>query len=71
MLQARAEETCQALSDEYETKLRILMSNLRTAHETVTRLNEERIAFEETMKKAFMRGTKVAARDVQDLASAS
>lgn len=54
--QAKAQEVCMALTNDYETKLSSLNEALEAARFEVHRLHEERDRYEETMKKAFMRG---------------
>lgn len=54
--QAKAQEVCIALTNDYETKLSSLNEALESARAEVQRLQRERNLYEETMKKAFMRG---------------
>lgn len=54
--QAKAQEVCMNLTNEYETKVRSLNEALEAARAEVTKLHQERDCYEETMKKAFMRG---------------
>ncbi|XP_043919896.1 centrosomal protein POC5 isoform X2 [Protopterus annectens] len=54
--QARAEEVCVQLSNDYEGKIAELNDALEAARIEIQRLHSERERFEESMKKAFMRG---------------
>ncbi|ELU07486.1 hypothetical protein CAPTEDRAFT_224814 [Capitella teleta] len=54
--QAKAEEVCLSLTNDYESKIKSLNEALEAAREEVGRLHGERDTYEETMKKAFMRG---------------
>lgn len=54
--QAKAQEVCINLTNEYETKVKSLTEALEEARTEVTKLHQERDRYEETMKKAFMRG---------------
>lgn len=54
--QAKAQEVCVALTNDYETKLASTNEALEEARQEVARLHKEREAYEENMKKAFMRG---------------
>ncbi|KAM9857886.1 centrosomal protein POC5 [Aulostomus maculatus] len=54
--QSRAEEVCTRLSTEYESKLTQQCEALEKAHAEIQRLRLERERYEESMKKAFMRG---------------
>ncbi|XP_013387505.1 centrosomal protein POC5-like [Lingula anatina] len=54
--QAKAQEVCIALTNDYETKLASLNEALDAARTEVGQLHAEREKYEETMKKAFMRG---------------
>ncbi|XP_029998627.1 centrosomal protein POC5 isoform X2 [Sphaeramia orbicularis] len=53
---ARAEEVCTRLSSEYEAKLAEHCEALEKAQAEIQRLRLERERYEESMKKAFMRG---------------
>ncbi|KAM8865202.1 centrosomal protein POC5 [Synchiropus picturatus] len=53
---ARAEEVCTQLSTDYEAKLAEHCEALEKAHAEIQRLRLERERYEESMKKAFMRG---------------
>ncbi|XP_059192546.1 centrosomal protein POC5 [Centropristis striata] len=53
---ARAEEVCTRLSAEYEAKLAEHCEALERAQAEIQRLRLERERYEESMKKAFMRG---------------
>ncbi|XP_074494300.1 centrosomal protein POC5 isoform X1 [Sebastes fasciatus] len=53
---ARAEEVCTRLSTEYEAKLAEHCEDLEKAQAEIQRLRLERERYEESMKKAFMRG---------------
>uniref|UniRef100_A0AAV2MS21 Centrosomal protein POC5 n=1 Tax=Knipowitschia caucasica TaxID=637954 RepID=A0AAV2MS21_KNICA len=52
----KAEEVCERLSLEYEAKLTEQRGVLNKAHAEIQRLRLERERYEESMKKAFMRG---------------
>ncbi|KAK3094372.1 hypothetical protein FSP39_000914 [Pinctada imbricata] len=54
--QAKAQEICVQLTDEYEAKIRSLNESLQAARDEISRLHVERDKYEESMKKAFMRG---------------
>ncbi|XP_029367254.1 centrosomal protein POC5 isoform X3 [Echeneis naucrates] len=54
--QARAEEVCARLSTEYEAKLAEHCEAIAKAQTEIQRLRLERERYEESMKKAFMRG---------------
>ncbi|XP_006006662.1 centrosomal protein POC5 isoform X1 [Latimeria chalumnae] len=54
--QARAEEVCIRLSNDYEAKIAQLNDALEKAKAEIQRLRIERERFEDAMKKAFMRG---------------
>lgn len=54
--QARAEEVCVQLSGDYEGRLALLSGALENAKAEIQRLQQEKEQFEESMKKAFMRG---------------
>nr|XP_006124320.1 centrosomal protein POC5 isoform X2 [Pelodiscus sinensis]XP_006124321.1 centrosomal protein POC5 isoform X2 [Pelodiscus sinensis] len=54
--QLRAEEVCVQLSNDYEAKIAELNVALEEAKADVLRLHSEREQYEDTMKKAFMRG---------------
>ncbi|XP_038126889.1 centrosomal protein POC5 [Cyprinodon tularosa] len=53
---SRAEEVCSRLSTEYEAKLAEHCEAVEKAHAEIRRLHVERERYEESMKKAFMRG---------------
>ncbi|XP_038077562.1 centrosomal protein POC5-like isoform X2 [Patiria miniata] len=54
--QSKAQEVCMSLTNDYETRLASLNEALESSRAEVTRLHSEREMYEETMKKAFMRG---------------
>lgn len=54
--QAKAQEVCISLTNDYETQLASVNEALEAARTEVQRLHRERNLYEETMKKAFMRG---------------
>uniref|UniRef100_A0A8C8RR53 Centrosomal protein POC5 n=1 Tax=Pelusios castaneus TaxID=367368 RepID=A0A8C8RR53_9SAUR len=54
--QSRAEEVCVQLSKDYEAKITELNVALEEAKADILRLHSEREQYEDTMKKAFMRG---------------
>ncbi|RDD47535.1 Centrosomal protein POC5 [Trichoplax sp. H2] len=54
--QARAQEVCMALTEEYEQKLAALSRKYEDSRAEIARMQKERQHYEETMKKAFMRG---------------
>ncbi|XP_060057053.1 centrosomal protein POC5 isoform X2 [Erinaceus europaeus] len=54
--QARAEEVCIQLSNDYEARLAALCGALENAKAEIQRLQHEKEHFEDSMKKAFMRG---------------
>lgn len=54
--QARAEEVCVQISNDYEAKLAMLSLALENAKAEIQRMQQEKDHFEESMKKAFMRG---------------
>ncbi|XP_075302954.1 centrosomal protein POC5 [Opisthocomus hoazin] len=54
--QLRAEEVCVQLSNDYEAKIAELTAALEQTKAEVLRLHSEREQYEDTMKKAFMRG---------------
>ncbi|CAD5116684.1 DgyrCDS5548 [Dimorphilus gyrociliatus] len=54
--QAKAEEICRKLSDDYETKISKLNGELEDARTVIAKLHGERERYEDSMKKAFMRG---------------
>ncbi|XP_033624864.1 centrosomal protein POC5-like [Asterias rubens] len=54
--QSKAQEVCMSLTNDYETRLASLNEALESSRTEVTRLHAERDMYEETMKKAFMRG---------------
>ncbi|KAF7661068.1 hypothetical protein LDENG_00268840 [Lucifuga dentata] len=53
---ARAEEVCMQLSAEYEAKLAEHCERIETAQAEIQRMRLDRERYEESMKKAFMRG---------------
>ncbi|GAA6109049.1 centrosomal protein POC5 [Tachysurus ichikawai] len=53
---ARAEEVCLQLSADYEAKLGEHVEALQKAHAEIQRLHREKERYEDSMKKAFMRG---------------
>ncbi|KAG5841207.1 hypothetical protein ANANG_G00197120 [Anguilla anguilla] len=54
--QARAEEVCVRLSADYDAKLAEAREALERARVEIRRLQQERERYEESMRKAFMRG---------------
>ncbi|XP_014653198.1 PREDICTED: centrosomal protein POC5 [Ceratotherium simum simum] len=54
--QARAEEVCVQISNDYETKVAVLSGALENAKAEIQRMQHEKEHFEDSMKKAFMRG---------------
>ncbi|XP_008834302.1 centrosomal protein POC5 isoform X2 [Nannospalax galili] len=54
--QAKAEEVCVQISRDYEVKLAMLSSALENAKAEIQRMQQEKEHFEDSMKKAFMRG---------------
>ncbi|KAL1783058.1 centrosomal protein POC5 isoform X1 [Sigmodon hispidus] len=54
--QARAEEVCVQISNDYEAKLAMLSGALEDAKAEIQRLQQEKKHFEDSLKKAFMRG---------------
>ncbi|XP_075832387.1 centrosomal protein POC5 isoform X2 [Microtus pennsylvanicus] len=54
--QARAEEVCVHISNDYEAKLAMLSGALENAKAEIQRMQQEKEHFEDSMKKAFMRG---------------
>ncbi|KAM5330972.1 centrosomal protein POC5 isoform 3-T3 [Glossophaga mutica] len=54
--QARAEEVCVQLSNDYEAKVAMLSGALENAKAEIQRMQHEKEHFEDSMKKAFMRG---------------
>ncbi|XP_062943311.1 centrosomal protein POC5 isoform X3 [Cynocephalus volans] len=54
--QARAEEVCVQISNDYETKVAMLSGALENAKAEIQRMQHEKEHFEDSMKKAFMRG---------------
>nr|XP_015219719.1 PREDICTED: centrosomal protein POC5 isoform X1 [Lepisosteus oculatus] len=54
--QARAEEVCHQLSSDYAAKMAELSEELSNARGEIQRLHSERDRYEDSMKKAFMRG---------------
>ncbi|XP_055056116.2 centrosomal protein POC5 [Misgurnus anguillicaudatus] len=53
---ARAEDICMQLSTEYEAKVAQHVEELQKAQSEIQRLHAEREHYEDSMKKAFMRG---------------
>ncbi|NWY97757.1 POC5 protein, partial [Loxia curvirostra] len=54
--QLRAEDVCVQLTNDYEAKIAELTAALELTRSEVLRLHTERDQYEDTMKKAFMRG---------------
>ncbi|KAF6126477.1 POC5 centriolar protein [Phyllostomus discolor] len=54
--QARAEEVCVQISNDYEAKVAMLSGALENAKAEIQRMQHEKEQFEDSMKKAFMRG---------------
>ncbi|NXR03417.1 POC5 protein, partial [Sagittarius serpentarius] len=54
--QLRAEDVCIQLTNDYEAKIAELTANLEQTKAEILRLHSEREQYEDTMKKAFMRG---------------
>ncbi|CAO2592905.1 Centrosomal protein POC5 [Lemmus lemmus] len=54
--QARAEQVCVQISNDYEAKLAVLSGALENAKAEIQRMQQEKEHFEDSMKKAFMRG---------------
>ncbi|XP_014820586.1 PREDICTED: centrosomal protein POC5 isoform X2 [Calidris pugnax] len=54
--QLRAEDICVQLTNDYEAKIAELTATLEQTKAEVLRLHSEREQYEDTMKKAFMRG---------------
>ncbi|XP_020033883.2 centrosomal protein POC5 isoform X2 [Castor canadensis] len=54
--QARAEEVCIQISNDYENKIAVLSGALENAKAEIQRMQQEKEHFEDSMKKAFMRG---------------
>uniref|UniRef100_F6PWB4 Centrosomal protein POC5 n=2 Tax=Bos TaxID=9903 RepID=F6PWB4_BOVIN len=54
--QARAEEVCVQISNDYEAKVALLTGALENAKAEIQRMQHEKEHFEDSMKKAFMRG---------------
>ncbi|KAM9096502.1 centrosomal protein POC5 [Sarcophilus harrisii] len=54
--QSRAEEICIQISCDYEAQIAALNANLEAARTEIQKLQCEKEKFEESMKKAFMRG---------------
>ncbi|KAJ8311394.1 hypothetical protein KUTeg_010749 [Tegillarca granosa] len=54
--QAKAQEVCLQLTNDYESKIASLNEALDAARSEVNKLHRERERYEEAMKKAFMRG---------------
>lgn len=53
---ARAEDVCMQLSTDYEAKMAQYVEELQKAQAEINRLHTERERYEDSMKKAFMRG---------------
>ncbi|NWR06942.1 POC5 protein, partial [Paradoxornis webbianus] len=54
--QLRAEDVCVQLTNDYEAKIAELTATVEQANAEILRLHSEREQYEDTMKKAFMRG---------------
>ncbi|NWT57841.1 POC5 protein, partial [Erythrocercus mccallii] len=54
--QLRAEDVCVQLTNDYEAKIAELTATVEQAKAEILRLHSERDHYEDTMKKAFMRG---------------
>ncbi|NXF58674.1 POC5 protein, partial [Ciccaba nigrolineata] len=54
--QSRAEDVCVQLTNDYEAKIAELTATLEQTKAEILRLHSEREQYEDTMKKAFMRG---------------
>ncbi|NXC32972.1 POC5 protein, partial [Campylorhamphus procurvoides] len=54
--QLRAEDVCVQLTNDYEARIAELTANLEQTKAEIVRLHSERDQYEDTMKKAFMRG---------------
>ncbi|XP_071479690.1 centrosomal protein POC5-like [Diadema antillarum] len=54
--QSKAQEVCMKLTNDYEARIASLNEALEAARTEVTKLHAERDQYEESMKKAFMRG---------------
>ncbi|NXU35796.1 POC5 protein, partial [Drymodes brunneopygia] len=54
--QLRAEDVCIQLTNDYEAKIAELTATLEQTKAEILRLHSERDQYEDTMKKAFMRG---------------
>ncbi|KAM6109207.1 centrosomal protein POC5 isoform 4-T4 [Phoenicopterus ruber ruber] len=54
--QLRAEDVCVQLTNDYEAKIAELTATLEQTKADILRLHSEREQYEDTMKKAFMRG---------------
>ncbi|XP_042546853.1 centrosomal protein POC5 isoform X2 [Dipodomys spectabilis] len=54
--QARAEEVCIQISHDYENKIAMLSGALENSKADIQKLQQEKEHFEDSMKKAFMRG---------------
>ncbi|TRZ14524.1 hypothetical protein HGM15179_012588, partial [Zosterops borbonicus] len=54
--QLRAEDVCVQLTNDYEAKIAELTATVEQAKAEILRLHSERDQYEDTMKKAFMRG---------------
>ncbi|XP_004466601.2 centrosomal protein POC5 isoform X2 [Dasypus novemcinctus] len=54
--QARAEEVCVQISNDYEARIAMLSGALENSKAEIQRMQHEKEHFEDSMKKAFMRG---------------
>ncbi|KAL9985881.1 hypothetical protein ACROYT_G008332 [Oculina patagonica] len=54
--QAKAQDVCVKLTEDYESRLQTATRELEMARTEIAHLHAERERYEETMKKAFMRG---------------
>jgi len=54
--QAKAQDVCVKLTEDYESRLQTANRELEIARTEIAQLHAERERYEETMKKAFMRG---------------
>ncbi|KAM5264371.1 centrosomal protein POC5 [Ctenodactylus gundi] len=54
--QARAEEVCVQISNDYEARIAMFSGALENAKTEIQRMQQEKEHFEDSMKKAFMRG---------------
>ncbi|KAK2565330.1 Centrosomal protein POC5 [Acropora cervicornis] len=54
--EAKAQDVCVKLTEDYENRLQTATRELEVARNEIARLHAERDQYEETMKKAFMRG---------------